>query len=94
MPVKATPIRITSAAVVTTTATIELDQPVVLKGIPQYRFTDGGPVPTAASLTSPTTLVLTWAADPGDPTEILIPFEDPAIRNSVGGFVADSVVTL
>jgi hypothetical protein len=89
-PRQATPVKIVSAAKSTTVLTITFDQPVRLKGVPQYTTDLAGPTPVSAAMTSPTTLELTFSATLATATEVRIPFEDPAIRNAVGGFVADS----
>ena len=94
LPTRQTPIRITSATIAANTATVTFDQPVVITGVPQYTTAEDGAAPTGATLTSPTTLQVTWASVVGEPVSMYIPFEDPAIRNRVGGFVADSVVPL
>jgi hypothetical protein len=43
---------------------------------------------TAASMTNPTTLSLTFSAAITTATELNIPFEEPAIRSVSGGFVS------
>src|SRR5688572_17119394 len=89
-PSRRTPVRIVSASAATTVVTITFDQPVVLKGVPQYTTDLAGPTPVSAALTSPTTLALTFSAAVATATEVRIPFEDPGIRSAVGGFVADT----
>jgi hypothetical protein len=90
LPRQATPVRIGSAAAVGSVLTVVFDQPVVLKGTPQYSVDVAGADPVSASMTFPNTLALTYDAAIAAATEITIPFEDPAIRSAVGGFVADS----
>jgi len=85
-----TPVRIASVAKAAAVMTIVFNQPVVLKGIPQYTTNLAGVTPIAASMTNPTTLSLTFSATVATATTLNIPFEDPGIRNAVGGFVADS----
>ena len=87
---QATPVRILSASAATTVLTITFDQAVVLKGVPQYTTDIVGANPVSAALTSPTTLALTFSASLASATVVNIPFEDPGIRNAVGGFVSDS----
>ena len=89
-PTQKTPVRIVSASAATTVVTITFDQPVSLKGVPQYTTDIGGANPVSATLTSPTTLALTFSATVATATVVNIPFEDPGIRNAVGGFVSDS----
>lgn len=82
-----TPIVPESVDGTTNTVTITFPMPVILDGIPQYSGTVGGSpeTPTAAALTSPTTLELTYSGTVTDP--IVIPFEDPHVRNLAAGYV-------
>ena|SRR5687768_10331393 len=89
-PRQATPVRIVSAAAAASVLTVTFDQPVVLKGLPQYTVDVAGANPLSAVLTAPTTLALTYSAAIAAATEVTIPFEDKSIRSAVGGFVADS----
>lgn len=57
---------------------------LVLNGIPQYPQNTGA-LPTAAEITAPGELTLTYAAPA--PTSITIPFEEPGVRNEAGGYV-------
>lgn len=85
-----TAVRIVSAVAATATLTVTFDQPVVLKGTPQW--TTDVPGATVVSATNPTlnTVVITFSASIAAATEAIIPVADPAIRNKVGGFVADT----
>lgn len=78
-----TPIAVTTSNRVLSTKVIVFDQPVILKGVPQY--TVAGNLPTAAVRGPENTVTLTYAAAPIDP--VVIPFEDPAVRNSAAGYV-------
>ena len=78
-------VEIENATAAANVVTIIFDQPVSLKGIPQYPNNNGA-LPTSASLSNPTTLVLTYPIGP-EATGITVPSEDPAIRNSSGGYV-------
>ena len=89
-PRQVTPVRIVSAVAAASVLTITFDQPVTLKGVPQYTTDVAGPTPVSAAMTGPTTLAITFSAAIAAATEVRIPFEDPGIRNAVGGFVADS----
>ncbi|HEV8605018.1 MAG TPA: hypothetical protein VGQ99_06610 [Tepidisphaeraceae bacterium] len=89
-PRQTTPVRIASVTKAAAVMTIVFNQPVSLKGIPQYTTDLPGVTPISASLTNPTTLSLTFSATVATATEVRIPFEDPGIRNAVGGFVSDS----
>jgi hypothetical protein len=88
--VKPTPIGIVSATAAVGSITIVFNQPVSLNGIPKYPDNNGA-MPTAASLTNPTTLVLTYGLGP-EATGITVPAEEPAIRNASGGFVSPTSV--
>ena len=71
-----------------TTVTLEFDQSIALKGIPQY-VSQLGSVPASVTQPSPGTVVLTYPA--GSITQITVPFQDPAIRNATGGYVNPGV---
>jgi hypothetical protein len=87
-----TPIGIVSAVAAASVVTITFNQPVSLKGIPQYP-NNTGQMPTSAVLTTPTVLSLTYPLGP-EATGITIPAEDAAIRNASGGFVSPTSVTV
>jgi hypothetical protein len=89
-PVPTVPIGIVSVTKATTTMTIVFNQPVTLKGIPQYTTNLAGITPISAALTAPATLSLTFSASVATATTLNIPAEEPAIRNSSGGFVSPS----
>ncbi len=76
----------------TTSMTITFTQPVILKGTPQWVDTST-PTITVNSATRPTplTVVLTWNAAPT--ASITVPFEDPSIRNMIGGYVQSGAYT-
>jgi hypothetical protein len=90
MPKQQTPVRIVSASAAASVLTVTFDQPVVLKGVPQYAVDVVGASPVSAAMTSPITLALTFSAAIAAATAITIPFEEPSIRSAVGGFVADT----
>ena len=73
--------------------TIVFNQPVSLKGIPQF-LKNGSIAPTAANMSSPTTLVLTYPALGPVAASVAIPPEEPAIRSVTGGFVTPTTVTV
>jgi hypothetical protein len=95
-PKKQTPVRISSASVAASVLTVNFDQAVVLRGTPAFTTDIAGanPVEGSAVMTTPTTMHLSFSAPIATATEINIPFEDPAIRSAVGGFVADSLFRL
>jgi hypothetical protein len=79
-----TPILITDTVPGDTT-TVTFNGAVFLTGIPQWP-NNSGHVPEAAVMTSPTVLTLTYpTAD--TTTSITVPFQEPAIRNTGGGYV-------
>ena len=87
-PIPATPISIVGAVTkVGSVMTIVLNQPVSLKGVPAYTTNLAGVTATAASLTNPTTLSLTFSAAITTATGLNIPFEEPAIRSASGGYL-------
>ena len=89
-PVPTTPIGIVSVTKAAAVMTIVFNQPVSLKGVPQYTTNLAGVTAISASLTSPTTLSLTFSAAVATATTLNIPSEEPAVRNSSGGFVSPS----
>lgn len=89
-----TPVRIVSAIKAAAVLTVTFDQPVILKGVPQYTTDAPGADPLSAVMTSPSVMVLTFDATIAAATEFNIPFEDPAVRSAAGGFVANSTFPL
>ena len=85
------PVEIENVTAAAQTVTIEFNQVVTLKGVPQYR-NQAGNLPTAATLTSPTTLELTYPVLSPVATAITVPGEDAAIRNASGGYVTPVTV--
>jgi hypothetical protein len=79
-----TPINIVSAEGVAEVVTVVFDQPVVLHGLPGWTGANDAAV-VSAEMTDAVTCVMTFATTPTTP--LTIPFEDPGIRNSVGGYV-------
>jgi hypothetical protein len=84
--VLASPIGVSSAAKSGSVATIVFNQAVSLDGVPKYTTNLSGITATAASLTSPTTVALTFSASIATATSLNIPFEEPAVRNASGGY--------
>lgn len=81
--IKRTPITLLDAAVSTPTVVLTLDQVVIVNGVPQYP-NDNGDMPDTASMTGPEEVTLHY---PSATVSLTVPFEDPAIRNGVGGYV-------
>lgn len=87
-----TPIAIDSFDDGSATTAVTFDQAVILDGIPHWTDLSTPSITvTAASLTAPNVVELIWNAAPT--VAVSIPFEDTGIRNSVGGYVRDSVFT-
>lgn len=79
-----TPIGIVGADGVAEVVTVQFDQPVILKGLPGWTD-NGSETVIAAVATGPDTIELTFSGSATTP--LTIPFEDPGIRNSAGGYV-------
>ena len=78
-------IGIVSATKAGSTITIVFNQTVSLKGVPQYT-TNLAVTPISATLSTPTTLVVTFSGAVTTATTLNIPFQDPAVRNASGGY--------
>jgi hypothetical protein len=87
-PAPVTPINVVNANKSGAVLTISFNQSVTLKGTPAYTTNLAGVTAILASMTTPTTLALTFSAALTTATSLIVPFEDPAIRNSWGGFVS------
>jgi hypothetical protein len=88
---KVTPINITDVAAALSVITVTFDQPVSVKGVPQYAAVGAvGATPLSATQPSPNTVAITYTAPVATATAITVPFEDPAVRNATGGFVRSS----
>lgn len=86
-----TPIGIVSGDATGDVATVVFDQPVILKGLPGWTDVNGDTV-VSAVMTDPVTCEMTFSGAAGTP--LTIPFEDPGIRNSVGGYVRPASLVL
>lgn len=87
-----TPIAITDFADGSATTAVTFDQAVVLSGTPAWRDLSSNSITVnSATQTAPNVVELIWNAAPT--VAIAIPFEDPAVRNSVGGYVRNSTFT-
>ena len=89
-PQHTTPIKVTDATKGTTDLTLTVDQSVSLNGVPQITTNLAGITALSAAQTAPTTIVITFSASIAAANEVLIPYEEPAIRNASGGFVSTS----
>jgi hypothetical protein len=86
-PAPATPVNVVSATKTGSTLAVVLSQPASLKGLPAYTTNVSGLTVTAASLTNPTTLSLTFSGALTTATSLIVPFEEPAIRSASGGYL-------
>jgi hypothetical protein len=87
-----TPIAVLSMSPTTHFLDVTFDQPVILKGIPQWTDPVQG-APLTAGMTSPTVMRLSYASSPiGGP--ITVPFEDPAVRNNAAGYVTKQAFSM
>lgn len=86
-----TPITPTFGAKSGSSITMTLNQPVSLTGIPAY--TNGAVTVTAATRPTSNTVALTFNGALTASIPLTIPFEDPAVRNSLGGYVASGSYT-
>lgn len=84
------PIGIVTATKAGSILTITFNQPVGLKGVPAYTVTGAAVTALGAAMTSPTVMSLTFSGAVTAATFVNIPYEEPAIRNSSGGFVGVS----
>ena len=85
---------VTSSGIGSADLTIVFNGPVTLKGTPQYPTDVVGAVPVSAAMSNPTTLVLTFDQDVSAATVVNVPYEEPTVRNSSGGFVTPASVTI
>ncbi len=87
-----TPIAITDFGDGSATTVVTFDQAVILAGDVGW-FDSSSPTITvnSAEQTGPAEVTLVWNVAPT--VAITIPFEDPGIRNNVGGYVRDSGFT-
>lgn len=70
----------------TTHVTVTFNTPVILAGIPAIFDTSSPTITvTSAASVSPTEVALTFNANPT--VGVTWPFEDPAVRNMIGGYV-------
>lgn len=86
----AIPILISSVTKSTTLLTIVFNQSITLSGVPKYTTNLAGVTPVSVAMTGPTTIAITFSATIAAATTINIPYEEPAVRNSSGGYVYPS----
>jgi len=88
------PIRIASASVALSVLTVQFDQEISLSGTPAYTTDVAGASPVSAVRTADDTIQITFDNAVATATVVNISYNDPAVRNSSGGFVADSTFTI
>lgn len=86
-PERSTPITITDVEAAASVLTLTFDQPVSVTGTPGITTDVAGAEPVSAVQTSPNVVAITFDAAIAAATSLNIPYRDPAIRNSVGGYV-------
>lgn len=91
-PQPATPIFMVLAEASGVAMEVVFDQPISLNGLPGY--TAGAAHVTAATQSAPNSVTLTFSAAVGSATKLVIPYQDPAIRNSSGGYVTSNQIPL
>ena len=74
------------------TITVQFSQAVTLDGTPNYTTDVVGAHVVSATLTGPTTLELAFDADVSAATQVIVPYEEPSVRNASGGFVAPTAL--
>jgi hypothetical protein len=89
-PREATPIYITAASVMGAGLTLTFDQAVLLCGTPGITTNVAGAVPVLAHQQSSTTVIIIFSSVLTGASSVNLPFRDPAIRNSSGGYVTSS----
>jgi hypothetical protein len=70
--------------------TVGFDQPSALTASPQYSTDVVGATALSAVMVGTNTIAITFSATIATASEVRIPYEEPAVRNSSGGFVSTS----
>ena len=83
-------ISVTAACASGSVVTVTFDQAVLLTGVPAYTTDVALAEPVSAALTLPNVVAITFSASVAAATEVRIPYEEPSVRNSTGGFVSTS----
>lgn len=86
----AKPILITLAERAGVALTLVFDQPVTLVGTPAY--TCGAATVVSAEMDGDSAVMFTFSGALAAGTPVVIPFQDPAIRNASGGFVTPNQI--
>lgn len=92
----ANPIKIINAQTDNSVLTLTFDRQVALgRGVvPQITTDVDSAEPVSAELTAPNVVAITFSRDISSATVLNIPFRDPAIRNSSGGYVISNTFPL
>jgi hypothetical protein len=91
-PRQAAPIYVTNVVIADDVLTLTFDQPVSLNGIPAYSA--GSAHAIEAELTAPNVVAITFNTTITAATFFTVPYRDPAIRTSTGGFVTPQNVAV
>ena len=89
-----TPITIESAVRTGNFLDLTFNQPIILKGVPQYENDNDNTLPLSATVSDPAnTIVRLVYTGATTGQNFIVPFEDPAIRNNAGGYVTQQTLT-
>jgi hypothetical protein len=88
------PIYITSASVMGAGLTLNFDQPVMLCGTPGITTNVAGAVATTAHQQAANRIVIIFSSVLAGATTVNLPWRDPAIRNTSGGYVTANRVAI
>jgi hypothetical protein len=91
-PQQASPIYISEASATLAVLKLTFDQPVSLNGIPAYLA--GSAHAIEAEQTAPNIVEITFSTDISADTFFTVPYRDPAIRSSSGGYVTPQNVAM
>jgi hypothetical protein len=87
-PQPTTPIRVTGASKNGNVLAVTYDQPIALTtDVPKYTTDVIGVAAVSAVRTGVTSIAVTFASSIAEAIELRIPYEDPAVRSTSGGFV-------
>jgi hypothetical protein len=89
-PQPTTPILVTGVTALGAVLTMTFDQPIALNGTPAYTTDVVGATAMSAAIVGMNSVDITFSATVATATEVRIPYEEPAVRNSSGGFVSTS----
>lgn len=93
-PQPVTPIMINEAEAAGSVLTLTFDRAVNVVGTPAITTDVAGAEPVSVAQSAPNVVEITYSASIAAATALTIPFRDPAIRNSSGGFVTSNTFPL